>query len=245
MVQYFHQGTEVIVMDSSKTSVKGYIKRFIMLTAGLLIASYGICMTVNSQLGISPWDVFAQGLAFKLSEITGGTYTLGTLTRWIGWVVLVLAVVLKEKIGFGTIYDIMIVGTFINFYTDNNLVPAPESTVLRFILLVGGFVIWSFGVYFYLAAELGAGPRDSLMAALSKRGLPVNIAKNAIEAVVFVIGWLCGGTVGIGTVIAVFIMGYLLKFWFAVFKFDLAKAKNESLLDTAKNVGRMFSKQKS
>ena len=229
-------------MNPSKTSAKGYIKRFIMLTAGLLIASYGICMTVSSQLGISPWDVFAQGLAFKLSEITGNTYTLGTLTRWIGWVVLVLVVVLREKIGFGTIYDIMIVGSFINFYTDNNLVPNPENFALRFILLIAGFVVWSFGVYFYLAAELGAGPRDSLMAALSKRGLPVNIAKNAIEAVVFVIGWICGGTVGIGTVIAVFIMGYLLKFWFTVFKFDLAKAENESLLDTAKNISGIFKK---
>lgn len=229
-------------MKASKTSLKGYIKRFIMLTAGLMIAAYGICMTVNSQLGISPWDVFAQGLAFKLSAITGNTYTLGTLTRWIGWVVLVLAVVLREKIGFGTIYDIMIVGSFINFYSGNNLVPAPESLPLRFILLIAGFVLWSFGVYFYLAAELGAGPRDSLMAALSKRGLPVNIAKNAIEAIVFVIGWICGGTVGIGTVIAVFIMGYLLKFWFAVFKFDLAKAENESLLDTVKNIKKLFVK---
>ena len=229
-------------MKTSKTSVKGYLKRFVMLTAGLLIAAYGICMTVNSQLGISPWDVFAQGLAFKLSDITGNTYTLGTLTRWIGWVVLVLAIVLKEKIGFGTIYDILIVGSFMNFYTDNNLVPSPESFALRLVLLVAGFVVWSFGVYFYLAAELGAGPRDSLMAALAKRNVPVNIAKNAIEAVVFVIGWICGGTVGVGTVIAVFIMGYLLKFWFAVFKFDLAKAENESLLDTVKNIKKLFVK---
>ena len=226
-----------------KTSVKGYIKRLIMLSAGLMIAAYGICMTVNSQLGISPWDVFAQGLAYKLSEMTGNTYTLGTLTKWIGWVVLVLAVVLKEKIGFGTIYDILIVGNFMNFYSGHNLVPVPETFVWKFVLLIGGFVIWSYGVYLYLAAELGAGPRDSLMAALSKRGLPVNIAKNAIEAVVFVIGWIFGGTVGIGTVIAVFIMGYLLKFWFAVFKFDLAKAENESLLDTAKNVKAMFAKK--
>ena len=229
-------------MLTSKTSVKGYTKRLIMLTAGLLIAAYGICMTVNSHLGISPWDVFAQGLAFKLTELTGTTYTLGTLTRWIGWVVLVLAVLLKEKIGFGTIYDILIVGSFINFYTDNNLVPMPESTVFKFVLLISGFVVWSFGVYLYLAAELGAGPRDSLMAALAKRNLPINVAKNAIEAVVFVIGWICGGTVGIGTVIAVFIMGYLLRFWFAVFKFDIAKVENESLFDTAKNVKLILNK---
>ena len=128
-----------------KTSVKGYLKRFVMLTVGLLVAAYGICMTVNSQLGISPWDVFAQGLAFKLTAITGTTYTLGTLTRWIGWVVLVLAVVLKEKIGFGTIYDILIVGPFINFYTDNNLVPMPQTFVPKLLLLVAGFVVWSLG----------------------------------------------------------------------------------------------------
>ena len=229
-------------MNTSKTSLKGYLKRLVMLSVGLLIAAYGICMTVNSQLGISPWDVFAQGLAFKLSAVTGGTYTLGTLTKWIGWVVLVIAVLLKEKIGFGTIYDILIVGNFINFYTNHNLVPMPETFLWKFLLLIGGFVIWSYGVYLYLAAELGAGPRDSLMAALSKRGLPVNIAKNAIEAVVFVIGWIFGGTVGIGTVIAVFIMGYLLKFWFALFKFDLAKAENESLMDTAKNIKKLFAK---
>ena len=223
-------------MNSSKVSPAGYAKRFVMLTAGLLIAAYGICMTVNSQLGISPWDVFAQGLAFKLSEITGKSYTLGTLTRWIGWFVLLLSILLKEKVGFGTIYDILIVGSFINFYSNNNLVPSPQSFILRFILLIVGFIVWSFGIYLYLAAELGAGPRDGLMAALSKRNLPINVAKNVIEAIVFVIGWICGGTVGVGTVIAVFIMGYLLKFWFSIFKFDLAKAENESLFDTIRNI---------
>ncbi|MBP1551831.1 MAG: hypothetical protein J6C04_06080, partial [Oscillospiraceae bacterium] len=53
---------------------------------------------------------------------------------------------------------------------------------------------------------------------------------------VFVVGWIFGGTVGIGTVIAVFIMGYLLKFWFAVFRFDLANSKNDSIIDTVKNI---------
>ena len=219
-----------------KPEIRRYIKRFAMMFFGLMIASYGVSMTVVSNLGISPWDVFSQGLAFKLTEITGREFLIGQMTRAIGWVVLIAAIVLKEKIGFGTIVDIVIVGSFIDFYMGHNLIPSPESFVLRFVLLAVGFVIWSFGVYFYLAAELGAGPRDSLMAALAKRNIPVAIAKNAIEAMVFVIGWICGGTVGIGTVIAVFIMGYLLKFWFALFKFDLAKAKNESMLDTVKNI---------
>lgn len=216
--------------------IKNYIKKFAMLFLGLMIAAYGATMTVESNLGISPWDVFAQGLALKLTEITGREFLLGQMIRSIGWVVLVAVIVLKEKIGFGTIVDIVIVGYFIDFYMKFNLVPVAESFVWRFVILIIGFVIWSFGMFMYLAAELGAGPRDSLMAALAKRNVPVAIAKNAIEAVVFAIGWFLGGTVGVGTVIAVFIMGYLLKFWFAVFKFDLAKAKNESISETVKNI---------
>lgn len=216
--------------------LKNYVKRFAMLIFGLMIASYGATMTVESNLGVSPWDVFAQGMALKLTEVTGTQFYLGQMIRSIGWVVLILAIVLKEKIGFGTIIDIAIVGYFIDFYMAYNLVPTFDGFVPRFILLIVGFVIWSFGIYFYLAAELGAGPRDSLMAALAKRKIPVAIAKNSIEAVVFVIGWFFGGTVGIGTVIAVFIMGYLIKFWFAVFRFDLSNAKNENILETIKGI---------
>ena len=225
-----------------KTSVKGYIKRFAMLMGGLIIAAYGVSMTAVSNLGVSPWDVFAQGLALKLSAMLGTTILMGTTIKWTGWVVLILSIALKEKVGFGTIIDIMIVGSFINFYLTSGIVPDPESIVLRFVLLIAGFVVWSFGIYLYLAAELGAGPRDGLMAALAKRKIPVSLAKNSIEAVVFVIGWVMGGTVGVGTVIAVFIMGYLIKFWFAVFKFDIAQAKNESIVDTVKNFAALIKK---
>lgn len=225
-----------------KTSAKGYLKRFAMLFGGLIVAAYGVSMTVVSNLGVSPWDVFAQGTAIKLSAVFGTTVLMGTMIRAIGWVVLILSILLKEKVGFGTITDIVIVGSFINFFTTSGVVPNPEQFIGRIVLMMIGFVVWSFGVYLYLAAELGAGPRDSLMAALAKRNIPVSLAKNSIEAVVFVIGWIMGGTVGIGTVIAVFIMGYLIKFWFVVFKFDIAEAKNESVLETVKNIAALIKK---
>ena len=96
--------------------LKNYVKRFAMLIFGLMIASYGATMTLESNLGVSPWDVFAQGMALKLTEVTGTQFYLGQMIRSIGWVVLILAIVLKEKIGFGTIIDIAIVGYFIDFY---------------------------------------------------------------------------------------------------------------------------------
>ena len=77
-----------------KTSAKGYLKRFAMLFGGLIIAAYGVSMTVVSNLGVSPWDVFAQGTAIKLSAMFGTTVLMGTMIRAIGWVVLILSILL-------------------------------------------------------------------------------------------------------------------------------------------------------
>ena len=76
--------------------------------------------------------------------------------------------------------------------------------------------------------------------AFAKRKIPVAIAKNSIEAVVCVIGWILGGTVGIGTLVCVFAMGYMIEFCFKLFKFDVTKVENESLIDTAKNFKYIF-----
>ena len=120
--------------------IKNYIKRFALLFFGLMIASYGTSMTIMSNLGISPWDVFSQGIALKLSAATGKEILIGTMTQAVGWVVLILAIALREKIGFGTIVDIVIVGNFMNFYMTNGLIPTPDSFILRFVVLIAGFI---------------------------------------------------------------------------------------------------------
>ena len=96
----------------------------------------------------------------------------------------------------------------------------------------------------YMKPALGAGPKDALFVIFAKRKIPVAIAKNSIEAVVFVIGWILGGTIGIGTVVAVFAMGYIIQFWFNVFNFDVTKVENESVFETAKNIKGLLQKNK-
>ncbi|MEG1895412.1 MAG: hypothetical protein RR162_04160 [Oscillospiraceae bacterium] len=224
------------------TTVKGYIVRFIKLIVGLAIGSFGVMFTINANLGLSPWDVFAQGIAVKVSAAMGTEVLLGTIIQIVGVFVLLIVILLKEKIGVGTLCDILVFGQFMNIYTKLGVVPAPQTLPMRLMFLFIGFSIWSIGVYVYMSAGLGAGPRDSLMAALTKRNVPVSLAKNGTEAVVLLIGFLLGGQVGIGTVVAVFIMGYMLKIVFGIFDFDIKTVHNDSVVETVMNLKKTLTK---
>lgn len=224
------------------TTIKGYALRVLKLFFGLGLGAFGVAFTINANFGLSPWDVFAQGVAIKATELAGREIMLGTIIQLVGVVVLLAVILLKETIGFGTICDILVFGQFLNMYMKAGVVPTPESTPMRLIFLFVGFFIWSFGIYVYMSAGLGAGPRDSLMAALARRNIPVSLAKNSIEAVVLAIGFLCGGKVGLGTVVAVFIMGYFIKFIFGIFKFDITTVENDSIIDTIRNIKKALTK---
>lgn len=224
-------------------SLKGYAKRIFIVTFGLVLAAYGVGLTVTAELGVSPWDVFSQGVALKMTEVLGVEVMMGTITQITAALVIFVDVALKEKIGVATIIDTCIFGGALNFFLKHNMLPYPETFAVRFIFMLIGYIIWGLGIYIYMKPALGAGPKDALFVIFAKRKIPVAIAKNSIEAVVFVIGWILGGTIGIGTVVAVFAMGYIIEFWFRVFNFDVTAVKNESIFETAKNIGKLLTKQ--
>jgi len=224
-------------------SLKGYAKRIFIVTFGLVFAAYGVGLTVTAQLGVSPWDVFSQGVALQLSKVLGKEIMMGTITQITAALVIIVDVALKEKIGIATIIDTCIFGGALNFFLKHNMLPYPQAFPVKFILMVLGYFIWGLGIYIYMKQALGSGPKDALFVIFAKRKIPVAIAKNSIEAVVFIIGWIMGGTIGIGTVVAVFAMGYIIEFWFKVFKFDVTKVENESIIDTAKNIKGLFAHQ--
>ena len=223
-------------------SFKGYAKRIFIVTFGLVFAAYGVGLTVTAELGVSPWDVFSQGVALQLSKLTGRQIMMGTITQITAALVILVDIALKEKIGVATIIDTCIFGGALNFFLKHNLLPHPDAFAIRFICMILGYIIWGLGIYIYMKPALGAGPKDALFVLFAKRKIPVAVAKNSIEAVVFVIGWAFGGTIGIGTVVAVFAMGYIIEFWFKVFSFDVTTVKNESVFDTAKNIKKLLMK---
>lgn len=174
------------------------------LLGGLFVFAVGIICLYESRLGLSPWDVLNQGISKHTS------LSFGEANIVVGCCVLALAVLLGARIGLGTVANAVLVGTFVDqllriaWVTDL----ADDPLGVRIALLVAGVAIMGLATALYIGAHFGAGPRDSLMLALVHRtGVRVGIVRGVLEAAATGIGWLLGGTVGIGTVVFVVAIG--------------------------------------
>lgn len=177
-------------------------RRLPRLLFGLWLFGVGIAMMVEAELGLSPWEVLHQGISIHTGIPLG---TVGIIT---GLLVLLLWIPLDERIGIGTILNVVLIGVVI----DITLWLSPIDTLVtwqRWVLLGGGTVLIAIGTGLYIGAGLGPGPRDGLMTGLARKGIPISLARGSIEVTVLVLGWLLGGTVGIGTVVFAFGIGPL------------------------------------
>ena len=200
--------------------------KHIKLIIGLFVCALGIVMTINANLGVAPWDAFHQGLA-KVIGITLGTASIGT-----GFIIVLLDIVLGQPIGRGTIINMIVLGLFIDLLMLNHLVPMFSSFLPSLIMLILGMIVNGYGIFIYMSAELGSGPRDGLMVILTKRtGKSVKFIKSAIEVMVVTIGYLMGGKVGIGTVILALFGGTVLQYVFKSVKYNVNEAKHTYIKD--------------
>lgn len=207
------------------------IIRYLKLISGLFIFSVGIVITINANLGYAPWDVFHQGLG-NIFNIK-----IGTANVLVGLVMIIVGVLNRQKIGIGSILNMLLIGTFINMIIDNNLLPIFSNLYIRFITIPIGMVIMGFGTYLYIVPGFGAGPRDSLMILLlEKTNRSVRFIRNSIEITVLVIGYLLGGPVGIGTVMLSLGIGFAMQFVFGILKFDPKAVVHRGLDDEIEGV---------
>ncbi len=179
--------------------------RWARLFSGLWLFGTGIALMVNARLGLGPWDVLSQGVAMR----TG--LRIGTVTMLVGAVVLLLWFFIRERPGIGTIANIVLIGQAVNFTLP--ILPEFESVALRFLELVLGMLVLGLGSAFYLGARLGAGPRDGLMMGLHRRtGWSIRVTRTVIEVCALAVGWLLGGTVGVGTIVLALGIGPVVHF---------------------------------
>jgi uncharacterized membrane protein YczE len=176
-------------------------RRFAQLYPGLLLYGFSAALLVEAELGLDPWDVFHQGVA----ELTG--ITIGVATVIISAVVLLLWIPLWQRPGVGTISN----GLLIGFAIDAALVllPTPDALWARVGFLASGIVLNGIATGLYIGAGMGPGPRDGLMTGLAARGHSIRVVRTGIELSVLVLGYLLGGSVGIGTVIYALSIGPL------------------------------------
>lgn len=167
--------------------------RLARLLPGLVLFGIGIALMVDADIGLSPWQVLHQGI----SRRTG--IPLGTVVIIVGVIVLSLWIPLRERIGLGTLGNVIIIGVVLDIALW--LSPIDELALWQQVaMMVSGVATIGVASALYIGAGLGPGPRDGLMTGLAKRGYRIGLVRTAIEVTVLVIGWLLGGTVGIGTV---------------------------------------------
>ena len=174
--------------------------RVLILFVGLIIFGLGDSLLIQGNQGNAPWTVFAQGLTLK----TG--MSIGFATLVISTFVLLLWIPLREKPGFGTISNIVLIATFIQVGTQIFPEQSSMSTGILFDLI--GIAMVGLGSSLYITCGLGPGPRDGAMTGIHYRtGIRVGRVRLGIELVVLVIGWLLDGTVGIGTALFALLIG--------------------------------------
>lgn len=212
--------------------MKGYSVRLVKLVFGLFLFALGSFLTIQANIGLASWEAFSMGLAY----LTDQTY--GNILIISGFVILLVDVALKEKIGFGTILNTILIGTFVDLIQAVDLIPRMNNFFSGVLMLLLGQLSICIGSYFYIGASLGCGPRDALMVALGKRlpKVPIGIVRGVIEGTVLLIGWLLGAKVGIGTVISVFGISFILEVTFNILHFDVTNIEHESIVDTVRTL---------
>ncbi len=177
-------------------------QRYSQLLLGLVLYGIGIGMILRAGLGVAPWDVLSQGIDAR----TG--WGFGVITVLLSGIVLLLWIPIRQRPGIGTVLNALIVGPAAELGLW--LIPTGLELWLRILLLSGGILAIAVATGLYIGADRGPGPRDGLMTGLVARtGLPIWLVRTTLEGIVLLIGWLLGGSVGIGTLAFALLIGPL------------------------------------
>lgn len=209
-----------------KKIIAGWIK----IVFGLLIFAFGVHLTIFANIGLAPWDCLGMGISYHTPLNYGLSMTI------IALIVLGIDLLMKEKIGFGTIIDALLTGNFVQLFNSFNPLPLNEGLWKGIVIMLAGFVFMAIGMAVYMKSEQCCGPRDALLIGLGKRmkKIPIGIVEVILWAVVLLAGWLLGGPVGIGTVISTFGAGIIMHIVYSLIHFEPRDLKHKGVIEVSK-----------
>jgi len=193
---------------------KTFLRDLFVIEIGLGLFGIAIALMIRANLGTSAWAVLEVALS-KILHLTPGTMTV-----LMGFLVLSGALILRERIGWGTLANILSIGPWEDLALA--LIPSvKENLPLQVGMLLFAIVLMGLGSAIYIGVEAGAGPRDTLMLGLKRKtGWSIRLARGSIEITVVTLGWLLGGPAGIGTVIFALLIGTSVQWGFKLFKVE-------------------------
>ncbi len=190
---------------------KTFPRDFLVIQFGFLLYGLALALLIRADLGTSTWLVFEIALA----DIFG--ITIGRMTVFVGFTVLILALAMREKVGWGTLGNILSIGPWLDLCL--RLIPSVTgSLAIQIAFFLTGILIQGLATAVYIGVDAGAGPRDSMMLAIHRvTGVSIRLARGALELVVVTIGWLLGGPLGVGTVVFAILIGPSVQWAFKLF----------------------------
>jgi len=210
---------------------ESYFKRFMRIMAGLFICSIGTYFNIKANVGLGPWEALHIGI----SQTIGIKY--GTASILVSAVVILADIVMREKIGFGTILNAVVFAKWVDFWNFIDPLPLQHSMIIGLPMMFMGMVCQGVGTWLYMSAAMGSGPRDSMMVGFGRLApkAPIGIIKFSMELVVVIIGFLLGAKIGVGTLIVVTSMSTVFQTIFAIVRFEPRNVIHENIADTLRN----------
>ena len=197
--------------SDSPFNIKPSLKTLFFLIFGLTLFGLGEALLIVSNLGVTPWTVFAEGVAKNLN------ISIGLATFLVSISILILWIPLKQKIGIGTVSNAIIIAVTIDLFV--YLFPYSSNIVLSIFEMIFGILLVGVGSGIYLITNLGPGTRDGLMKGISENfKKPIYIIRLSIEITVVILGWLLGGTVGAGTLMFAILIGPIISISLVIIK---------------------------
>lgn len=209
---------------------KRTLMEWLKIVLGLIVFALGVHMTIYANIGLAPWDCLGMGIAKHTPFNYGISMTLIAVT------VLIIDILLKERIGYGTIIDAICTGNFVQMFNYLDPLPENKNTMLGIAIMLGGFVFMALGMWIYMSAQQCCGPRDALLVGLGKRmkKVPTGIVEIMLWAVVLLFGFLLGGPVGVGTLISTFGAGLVMQLVYSLIHFEPRKLRHRDIFEVSR-----------
>jgi len=202
-----------------------FLPDMLRIQVGFALFGLSIGMMIRGNLGVSAWSVLEVALS-QIFHITPGTVTI-----LMGFLVLGIALILREPIGWGTLTNILCIGLWEDLAL-RLISPVNDNLLVQSVMLLAAILLMGLASAIYIGVEAGAGPRDSLMLAIQHRtGFSIRLARGIIEVSVVLIGWLLGGPAGIGTFVFAFLIGPAVQWGFKILKVEPHRALESEVED--------------
>lgn len=215
-----------------------FLFRLFQLVLGLVIVGIALYMILRADIGLGPWDALAMAVSYHLPV------TYGQAVQLIGAVVLVIDLLLREKIGLGTLADVLIVGWVIDLMVYWDPMPVCETLPGICVAMIAAMLLLGVGQFLYMRAGLSCGPRDAMTVGVAKRlrKLSVGVVQSIIMVGAAAAALIMGGPIGAGTVVVAFLSGPAAQLVFRLCRFEPRDVRHEGMFQTLEQLKTLISR---